>query len=50
MKRESSEFDKFDKTVRALLAVPHSELKKKLDAERRAKKRKKNDQKPEQEK
>jgi hypothetical protein len=36
------EFEKFDKTVRALFAVPHSELKKKLDAEKRAKQRKKN--------
>lgn len=41
MKRSPSEFDKFDKTMRALLAVPHSELKKKLDAEKRQKRRKK---------
>jgi hypothetical protein len=41
VKRESSEFEKFDKTMRALLAVPHSELKKKLDAEKRQKRRKK---------
>ena len=32
-----SEFSKFDETMRKLIAVPHSEIKAKLDAEKRAK-------------
>lgn len=40
MKKES-EFANFDHTMRELLKVPHSELKAKLDAEKRDKKRKK---------
>jgi hypothetical protein len=40
MKKVSSEFDKFDDTMRELLKVPHSEIKAKLDAEKKAKKRK----------
>lgn len=36
-----NEFKKFDETMRALLKVPHAEIKKKLDAEKTAKKRKK---------
>ena len=37
----SKEFDKFDETMKRLIQVPHKEIKNKLDAERRAKKRKK---------
>ncbi len=36
-----TEFQKFDNFMRQLAAVPHSEIKAKLDAEKRAKKRKK---------
>jgi hypothetical protein len=35
-----SEFDDFDSTMRRLLKVTHSEIKAKLDAEKKAKKRK----------
>jgi hypothetical protein len=38
--REQSEFGKFDRTMRDLMKVPHSEIKAKLDAEKKAKKRK----------
>lgn len=38
MKRE---YDKFERTVTDLLKVPHSEIKEQLEAERKAKKRKK---------
>jgi len=38
---EKTEFEKFDRTMRELLKVPHSEIKEKLDAEKQAKKRKK---------
>ncbi len=41
MKRENSEYDKFANLTKALLRVPHSEIKAKLDAEKAAKKRKK---------
>lgn len=41
MVKSSPEFEKFDRTMRKLLAVPHSEIKAKLDAEKQAKKRKK---------
>jgi len=37
----NKEFDKFDRTMRELIQVPHSEIKAKLDAEKSAKKRKK---------
>ncbi|MGB2644468.1 MAG: hypothetical protein WBG02_09555 [Candidatus Acidiferrum sp.] len=40
MKNEN-EYDKFDRTMRELIKVPHSEIKEKLDAEKAAKKRKK---------
>jgi len=40
MQQKSSEFDKFDRTMQNLLKVPHSEIKAKLDAEKKAKKRK----------
>lgn len=36
----TKEFDKFDRTMRELLKVPHSDIKAKLDAEKKAKKRK----------
>jgi len=35
-----TEFDRFDRTMRKLIAVPHSEIKAKLDAEKAAKKQK----------
>lgn len=40
MMKETSEFDKFDRTMRDLLKVSHSEIKAKLEAENIAKKRK----------
>lgn len=36
-----SEFTKFDKTIRRLLAVPHAAIKARIEAEKMAKKRKK---------
>lgn len=36
-----SEYRNFSELTRALLEVPHSEIKRKLDAEKQAKKRKK---------
>lgn len=41
IEKKSSEFDKFDRTMQNLLKVPHSEIKARLDAEKKAKKRKK---------
>lgn len=41
MKPKSTEFENFDKTMRGLLAVPYSELQKKLEEEKQAKQRKK---------
>lgn len=38
--KKSSEFGNFDRTMRDLIKVPHSEIKTKLDAEKAAKKRK----------
>lgn len=40
---KSKEFEKFDRAMEELLKVPHSEIKKKLDAEKaeKAKKKKK---------
>lgn len=38
--RKSNEYERFDRTMRQLLRVPHSEIKAKLDAEKTAKKRK----------
>ncbi len=35
------DFERFDNTMQALLKIPHSEIKAKLDAEKQAKKRKK---------
>jgi hypothetical protein len=39
-KKNSKEFENFDRTMRQLVSVPHSEIKAKLDAEKAAKKRK----------
>ena len=39
--KKQNEFDNFDRTMRELIKVPHSEIKAKLDAEKSAKKRKK---------
>jgi hypothetical protein len=39
--KAKSEHDRFEGLVSGLLKVPHSEIKAKLDAEKRAKKRKK---------
>lgn len=41
MKKESSEFESFDKVMDGLLSVPYSELQKKLEVERRIKEKKK---------
>jgi hypothetical protein len=40
-KNESGEYAKFSNFMKRLVAVPHSEIKTKLDAEKQAKKRKK---------
>ena len=37
MKKQSDEFDNFDNTMRGLLAVPYSELQRKLEEEKHAK-------------
>jgi hypothetical protein len=37
---KNSEFDNFDRTMRELMKVPHSEIKAKLDEEKKSKKRK----------
>lgn len=34
---QATEFDNFDRTMRRLVSVPHSEIKAKLDAEKLAK-------------
>ena len=41
MKTTNSEFDNFDRTMRELIKVPHSEIKAKLDAEKAEKEKKK---------
>lgn len=41
VKEESIEFTKFTEFMRRLIAVPHSEIKAKLDAEKQAKQRRK---------
>jgi len=38
--KKPSEFDNFDRTMNALLKVPHSKIKAKLNAEKKAKKQK----------
>ena len=40
VKSQTGDFDKFKNFMQRLMAVPHSEIKAKLDAEKRAKKRK----------
>jgi len=39
-KQNPQEYENFDRTMRDLVKVPHSEIKAKLDAEKKAKKRK----------
>lgn len=39
--KQKSEFEKFDKVMGGLLAVPYSELQRKLASEKRAKEKKK---------
>lgn len=38
---KNKEYENFDRTMREIIKVPHSEIKAKLDAEKAAKKRKK---------
>jgi hypothetical protein len=40
MTKQNNEFEKFDSTMRQLMKVPHSEIKAKLDAEKRARDKK----------
>lgn len=39
--KTKNEYDRFEELARGVLAVPHGEIKRKLEAEKRAKKRKK---------
>jgi hypothetical protein len=39
-RRDSKDFEKFDRVMRELMKIPHAEIKAKLDAEKKAKKRK----------
>jgi len=39
--KNNEEYERFENFVKGILKVPHSEIKAKLDAEKRAKKRKK---------
>ena len=39
--KKTNEFSQFDEMTKALLGVPHAEIKKKLEEEKAAKKRKK---------
>jgi len=39
--KKASEYDRFENLANRLLKVPHSEIKRKLEAEKNAKKRKK---------
>jgi hypothetical protein len=41
----NTEFERFDNTMRKLITVAHSEIKAKLDAEKEAKKKQKNQRK-----
>lgn len=41
MTKQNKEFENFDRTMRELIKVPHSEIKAKLDAEKRAKQKRK---------
>ncbi len=45
MKTKTSEFENFDRTMRQLVKIPHSEIKAKLDAEKAAKVNKQKQQK-----
>jgi hypothetical protein len=40
MEKQNNEYDNFDRTMRKLLSVPHSEIKAALDAEKAEKKKK----------
>lgn len=40
MQHKGQDFERFDRAMRKLLTVPHSRIKAKLDAEKKAKKRK----------
>lgn len=44
--KPKSEFENFDRTMRALMSVPHREIKAALDAEKQAKKKKRKARKP----
>jgi hypothetical protein len=44
--RKSPEYERFDHAMEQLLKVPHSEIKKKLDAEKAAKRKRKAAKKP----
>lgn len=39
--KKTAEFEKFDRAMEQLLKVPHSEIKKKLDAEKQEKRKRK---------
>jgi len=41
MKQQDGEYEQFDRTMRKLMSVPHSEIKAKLDAEKAEKQKKK---------
>jgi hypothetical protein len=46
MPRRSSEYENFDRAMKELIKVSHSELKTKLDAEKKSKERKKRKKEP----
>lgn len=46
MAKTEGEYQRFDKMMRDLIKVPHSEIKAKLDAEKAAKKRKRKAKEP----
>ncbi len=46
MPQKRTEFQNFDQTMTELMKVPHSEIKAKLDAEKRAKQRKRKVRRP----
>jgi hypothetical protein len=46
MKKTSEEYENFDRTMRELMKVPHSEIKAALDAEKAAKNKKRKVKKP----
>jgi hypothetical protein len=41
MKKKTNDYDRFENLTRQLVSVPHGEIKAKLDAEKKAKERKK---------